>query len=265
MTLGFKILGSSSSGNASLIETPFTKVLVDAGFTARQLSQLLVDQGHSLQSIEGIFITHEHADHVSGLSTLPLHPKLKLFANAATASAIQAKVPRLFNWEIFETGKPFTYKDLHVCAFPIPHDAAEPVGYTFQLDENSNETPKSIGWVTDLGHIPIAIRKYIEQVHVLVIEANYDPDLLDQDHYRPWRIKQRIRGHRGHLSNYDTFEFINSTSNPLWKTVYLSHLSRNCNDVNLVGAVFSPIRSRQREFELHVVNPTGNQLPQIWL
>lgn len=236
---------------------------MDVGFAGYSLQRLLVQAGVGLPDIQAVFLTHEHFDHIAGLPSLPL--RVPIFANRITAQAVKKRLKRAFNWHYFETGVPFAFQDIEVHPFTIPHDAAEPVGYSFQFEEACDGVPKRLAWLTDLGHVTEAIKANIREVQVLVIESNYDPDLLARHPSRSWALKQRIQGLNGHLSNYDTAAVLQSMPEAAWRQVYLSHISRECNTIECIHAVFEPLLKGQQAFKLAIVPPVKNLLPElIW-
>jgi phosphoribosyl 1,2-cyclic phosphodiesterase len=223
--------------------------LIDAGFSAKRIGELLGNVGKEMGDIVGIFLTHEHSDHAEGLRGISRKWDIPCFANAPTAKAVQSRLGKEANWKIFETGKCFQHKDLQVQTFAIPHDAYEPVGFVIKI---GNE---SLAWATDLGYVSPMVAEHVCEVDVLVIEANHDIALLQQDTKRPWSVKQRVLGRHGHLSNDATFAFIEKTPHASWKKIYLAHLSQDCNDVRIVDKLFEPIR--QRGLDVKVVDPKG--------
>lgn len=241
MVANFKILGSSSSGNAGLLRTGDLTILMDAGLSARRLKGLLAEEGVTIEELDAVFLTHEHADHSAGLRGLSKQrADLPVFANRDTARAVQDKLPRRPDWRIFETGQPFSFRDLRVHPFGIPHDAYDPVGFLLEWGgDDLFHPPESLAWVTDLGHAPALVREKIDKASILVIEANHCPDMLERDTKRPWSLKQRIRGRHGHLSNRESLDLLRSVEKPKWKEIYLIHLSKDCNDVNLVRDTFA--------------------------
>lgn len=240
----FCILGSGSNGNCALLQTDSTRVLIDAGFSARKLGQLLDGVGLTLADIDAIFLTHEHGDHAAGIDGLKKHPGLPVFANAATARAVQLGRAKFRpTWQIFETGAAFRFRDLTIESFSVPHDAADPVGFLFRSGHEGDllSPLRSLVWMTDLGHAPPHIRERVRQADVLVLEANHCPELLKSDTRRPWSVKQRIGGRHGHLSNEGVRELLASVPSPRWQRIFLAHLSRDCNRPDLVESVLAPL------------------------
>lgn len=244
MAMRFSILGSGSAGNSALLQTDNTRVLVDAGFSARRLAGLLEEHGEKLADIDAIFLTHEHGDHAAGLTGLGRFPHIRVFANRATAAALQAKLKFQPHWNLFETGGTFRFRDLEVSSFAVPHDAQDPVGFLIAHGEDDLLSPRhTLAWLTDLGHAPSHVRERIREADVLVVEANHCPQMLEADTRRPWSTKQRISGRHGHLSNEAARELLSTIANPRWRHVFLAHLSRDCNSLAAVetacGAVLT--------------------------
>jgi phosphoribosyl 1,2-cyclic phosphodiesterase len=255
MSVEFQILGSSSGGNCALLQTGQTKVLVDVGFSAKRIGCLLESVGESLDAIDAVFLTHEHNDHAQGIRGLAKRADLPVFANHDTADAVQAKATKPVNWKVFQTGTEFTFRDLKVRSFAIPHDAYDPVGFTFNWGEEGDlfTPPRSLAWVTDLGYVPEHVKEHIRDVQTLVIEANYDEELLERDERRPWSTKQRIRGRHGHLSNNAALDLVAELSpKSRLEKVYLAHLSKDCNNAHLVRDKFA---SLSRTLSIDVIDP----------
>ena len=249
----FCILGSGSSGNSALISTEGARVLVDAGFSERRLGRLLAGVGTSLKEIDAVFLTHEHGDHAGGIEGLKRHPHLQIFANHATARAVQEGLSYRPAWKTFSTGESFRFRDLDVESFSVPHDAHDPVGFRFSSgpDEDLFERRHSIAWVTDLGHAPPHVRERLRECDVVVVESNHCPRMLQADSRRSWSTKQRISGRHGHLSNDATGELLASVASPRWRRIYLTHLSRDCNSLAAVEAALAPARGLlQCEFSI---------------
>ena len=258
MEVFFKILGSSSSGNAAVLRVNDKTILIDAGLSGKKLQFLLGEEGIAIEELDAVFLTHEHNDHSAGIRGLSKFGRLPVFANRDTVQAIQAKLPRRPNWKIFETGKPFSFESFDIHPFSVPHDAYDPVGFYFQWGKDDLFDPRSsLAWVTDLGYVPALVRERIRQARILVVEANHCSKMLEDDKRRPWSLKQRIRGRHGHLSNQSTFDLLNSMEGSCWEKIFLMHLSKDCNDVEVVKDRFSSLNGQGDRFSTYVVDPTS--------
>jgi phosphoribosyl 1,2-cyclic phosphodiesterase len=246
MAMRFCILGSGSSGNSALLVTAGARVLVDAGFSARRLAQLLAAVGESLERIDAVFLTHEHGDHASGIEGLKKYPHIRIFANAPTARAVQASLPHRPSWQIFETGAGFQFRDLEVRSFSVPHDAHDPVGFRFTSGHEGDliSPRRSLAWLTDLGHAPAHLHEHLRECDVIVVEANHCPQLLQADSRRPWSTKQRISGRHGHLSNEGVRDLLAAVASPRWRRIYLTHLSRDCNSAAAIATALAGVRTQ---------------------
>jgi phosphoribosyl 1,2-cyclic phosphodiesterase len=239
----FCILASGSSGNSSIVITEGTRILLDAGLSARRLTSMLAAAGETMGSVDAVFITHEHSDHSSGIESLKKYPHLKFFANSATARAVQKTLTWTPAWQIFETGSSFRYRDIDVESFSIPHDAHDPVGFRFTSGLDDLFSPRrTLTWVTDLGHAPPSVRERLRESDVIVVEANHCPRMLEADPKRSWTLKRRIGGRHGHLSNERMSELLSSVANPRWQRIYLAHLSRDCNSRDAVESALTALR-----------------------
>jgi phosphoribosyl 1,2-cyclic phosphodiesterase len=260
MSLRFKILGSSSKGNCALLITENCRVLIDAGFSAKRIGEMLEEAGESIDRLDAVFITHEHSDHIVGMRGLARYANLPVFANHATAQAVQRPLKRALKWQTFETGSHFRFRDLDVETFAIPHDAYDPVGFVFSHGEDDLFSPRQkVAWVTDLGYVPELVRQKIKDVDVLVVESNHCTQLLQQSD-RPWSLKQRISGRHGHLSNTAARALLEGIEQPKWKQVYLAHLSGECNSLQAVQETFAFTRNGGVPYNLSIVQ-TGCDTP----
>ena len=247
MTVDLKVLGSSSSGNCGLVVHQGRYYLIDAGFSGKKIAEKLAPFGISLEDLSGVFITHEHQDHVMGLKRLSKLKQLKFYANYKTAQAIEDRLQLNAHWTIFETGDVFAVDGLSVIGFSIPHDAKDPVGYFFK-----SETDSCV-WATDIGHITQELTQLLTKARKLVLESNHEVQLLWNHPTRPQYLKERIAGPYGHLSNQEVFHFIKNTPNS-WKSVCLAHISKDCNSVSHMQKLFQPLAEEQ-QFELEIVDP----------
>lgn len=251
----FSILGTGSSGNSALIVTENARVLVDAGFSARRLKQLLEPLGESLERIDAVFLTHEHGDHCSGIEGLKKFPRIQIFANHATSREVQRGLSHRPDWQLFETGSRFRFRDLEVDTFAVPHDAQDPVGFRFSNGHDGDlfAPRRSIAWLTDLGHAPQNVRECIRECDVVIVESNHCPELLKNDVRRPWSLKQRISGRHGHLSNVATRDLLAEVASPRWRRIFLTHLSRECNSRAAVETTFAQMRTTMSACEFAIV------------
>ena len=261
--MGFRVqvLGTSSSGNCALIESRGARVLLDAGFSGRRLEGMLKEVGKPIESIDAVFLTHEHSDHTAGLRGLSRHRHLRFFANHATAQVCQSRLSTDLQWMLFETGTRFEFKDLSIETILLPHDAMEPVGYTFKTGGDDLFDPHaSIAWIMDLGHAPAALGDLVRDVQLLVLEANHDSQMLEENPHRPYPLKQRISGRHGHLSNQAAKDFLNSVKDPQWRRVLLGHLSKDCNDPEQVRQL---IGNGDCSCRVECLNPEKLIFPEI--
>ncbi|MCX7836062.1 MAG: MBL fold metallo-hydrolase [bacterium] len=215
------VLASGSSGNCTFIELSGMKILVDAGISAKRIVHTLNEIGEDIDEIEGVFLSHEHSDHVKGVPNLLEKYQLRLFSNRETLQRLPIQVPFHQWYEL--TSDPFQMGDVIVQPFSVNHDAANPIAFTFQNHQ------ESVGVVTDIGSVTNLVREQLTHVNVLVIEANYDYQMLMNGPY-PWDLKQRIASRLGHLSNEDTAKLIAELVHPSLEYVFLAHRSENNND-----------------------------------
>lgn len=223
MSFEICILGSGSAGNAIYVASKTTRILIDAGLSARQVALRLNELEVTPEQIDGICISHEHGDHINGLRVLQKRHGIPVYANAGTLNGIRRQnSPEQLAVKVFQTGSLFQIGDLNIEPFSVPHDALEPVGFRLQTDD------MAVGVVTDLGVATTLVREKLRGCHALIVESNHDEDLL-QEAPRPWSLKQRIRSRQGHLSNIAAAELIAECAGEQLEHVFLSHLSSDCN------------------------------------
>lgn len=189
---------SSSKGNAILIYTDSTRILVDCGISGKMAKEGLTQLGVAPESLDGILITHEHTDHISGVGVMSRRYALPIFANEKTWAAMEPAIGAIApeNKRIFSGLAGFQLGDIVVNPFSISHDAADPVGYTLESHG------KKVSVATDIGVLEESIFRAVKGSGAVLLEANHDPNMLDMGSY-PLPLKQRIRGKKGHLSNED--------------------------------------------------------------
>jgi phosphoribosyl 1,2-cyclic phosphodiesterase len=219
----FTILGSGSGGNCAYLETDHTRLLIDAGFSARQIRRRLAELGRSPETLHGILLTHEHTDHVQGLAVLCAQVPLPVYCNRLTRDAVEQALGCRVDGRLFQTGAAFDVGDVHVETFAVPHDAQDPVGFLLRTPAGN------VGFLTDLGHATRLVLERVRPAQVLVLETNHDVRLLQDDPRRPWSVKQRILSRHGHLSNDAAAEVVGQILSADLRHLYLGHLSRDCN------------------------------------
>jgi len=225
------ILGSGSAGNCAYVETDETRILVDAGFSSRQIRQRLAGIARAPENLTGVLITHEHSDHVQGLGLLAEKLRIPVYCNRPTQEAIQSQLGVRMDCHLFTTGATFEIGDILVESFAVPHDAQEPVGFLLRTNG------VNLGFVTDLGHVTKLVIERVRAANVLVLEANHDVKMLQDCQHRPWSLKQRILGRHGHLSNDAAAAAAEQIMSAELRHLYLGHLSRECNRPELAHDV----------------------------
>ena len=207
-------LASSSSGNAYVVETEGSALLVDCGICYKQLKDIAVD---------AVLITHSHSDHISGLKMLLKHRDIPVYANVMTAEAVAHECGLDDSaFVCFENGQEFEVGAFTVSAFSIPHDTSDPVGYLLKADGETYFHGTDIGTPLDSIGLKLA------EATVATLESNHDPVMLRQSGRPPYLI-QRIAGPRGHLSNDQACELVRKFASPRLKKLFLAHLSHQCN------------------------------------
>lgn len=219
------VLGSGSGGNCTYIATPETQILVDLGFGRVSLRRRLQEAGLSLDRLNALLLTHEHTDHVSGVPALARDlgvPALMTQGTLRESSPLQD----LEKVKIVPVGSPFFIGDLEIEAFPVSHDAAEPVGFHFASEGTQGLL------ATDLGEATQGILDRLADCDWLIVESNHDEEMVLAGPY-PWVLKQRLMGPRGHLSNHALGRCLMANLGTRTKHIFLAHLSRTNNHPQL--------------------------------
>lgn len=228
----FAVLGSGSGGNSILVEAGSTRILVDAGFSGRDLARRLEALEVDPDSISGIVVTHDHGDHTRGMGVYARRHRTPLYLTERTRAACASLLRGPEEVVPYEAGRPFTVGALRVEPFLTVHDAADPVGVAV-VDPARR---LRLGVATDLGRPTAQIRHALSRCDALVLEANHDDVLLHQAPY-PWNVKARIRSSHGHLSNEAAARFALELLHPGLVAVVLAHLSRESNHPELARDV----------------------------
>jgi len=230
ISLRVTILASGSSGNCTLLETDQTRLLVDAGLGKKETLRRLAAVGRDVDRLDGIVISHEHTDHIGSLAQVLGQWRTTVYLNEATHTEVMRILPetshkRLDRVEHIRAGQRFIVGDIEVSPFAIPHDAVDPLGFTFR----TNGTKVAI--VTDLGYLPELVKVHLRDSDCLMLESNHDLEMLKVGPY-PWHIKQRVMSRTGHLSNHTVSEFLADAEafDAHARYLVLAHLSENNNN-----------------------------------
>jgi phosphoribosyl 1,2-cyclic phosphodiesterase len=223
------VLASGSRGNCTVLSTSTGSILVDAGISCREILRRMKAVGEDPRQLKGIVISHEHADHVAGLPVLAKKLKIPVYMTEGTYESWrkftrdpEGKPARLDQREYFQAGRSFSIGDITINPFTIPHDAADPCGFTFRTEG------VKIGLATDLGYLPYSVKHHLRGCDGLLIESNHDLEMLRNGPY-PWMIKQRVMSRVGHLSNSALAEFLESDYDGGAAFLVLLHLSEQNN------------------------------------
>ena len=221
------VLGSGSGGNATLIRSDSAAVLVDAGFSCREIEKRLKSASFQPDKINAILVTHEHADHIKGAALFSRKYGVPAYLTEGTAAASNGALDRNDLLRFIRPEEDFVVGDLGVHPFSIPHDAADPVAYLI-----SNGGRRAMV-MTDLGHVTVRAVEKTRMANLVMVESNHDVELLKIGPY-PWSLKKRVGGKLGHLSNDDCMELLANAGGARLSTIIFAHLSRQNNNPNLV-------------------------------
>lgn len=220
MTLRFASLGSGSAGNGLLIELGDTLVLLDCGFSAAEAQRRCQRFNKSLSDLDAIVVTHEHTDHIGGVLSLHRKTGCPVYGSYGTLAGIREDLGEAAH--ILRDGQSLSLGALVIYPYAVPHDAREPLQYTF------SGNGRRLGVLTDAGSITPHIEDSLQGCHALFIEANYDPLLLESGPYPP-ALKARVQGDYGHLSNETCAQLIRKLDHPTLSHIVAAHLSRKNN------------------------------------
>ncbi|AFJ03749.1 Metal-dependent hydrolases of the beta-lactamase superfamily I [Methylophaga frappieri] len=226
----FASLGSGSRGNGTLIKEADTTLLVDCGFSAKEAEKRLYQQGVAPSELTALLVTHEHADHISGIRVLARRYHLPVYATAGTAACLSEDLNGLIR--TFNCHTDFSIQDLHILPFPVPHDAREPAQFVFSNGEYR------LGLLTDVGSITPLIESVLSGCDALMLEANHDIDMLAEGDYPP-SLKIRVGGRFGHLNNVQSSTLLEKIDTSRLQHIFAMHISEKNNLPSLVLPLFA--------------------------
>jgi len=255
MSVRVCVLGSGSKGNCTLLATEKTRLLIDAGLSCRETYARLAAIGEPVDGLDAVVVSHEHTDHIYGLRVLALDGKLPIYISPPTRDAVSWDT-RIQSFEHFTASEKFSIGDIEVTPFPIPHDAVDPVAFTFDTQGIR------ISLVTDLGYIPEVVKQRVKGCHCLIFESNHDLDMLKVGPY-PWYVKQRVMSRHGHLSNNATAAFLAEDFDGRAQVLVLAHLSETNNHPEIARLSAEQAlaqHTRGERAELHLASQTKPSL-----
>jgi phosphoribosyl 1,2-cyclic phosphodiesterase len=235
------VLGSGSGGNAVVVESGGKRILIDAGFSCRELIHRMAVLGVEAKSLSAVVLTHEHQDHCKGIRQLAKRFKLPVYATAGTLEGMGLKGEVARSAVVMRSGEPVEVAGCFtVEPFAIPHDAREPVGLVVEDGDGCR-----LGVCADIGHATRLAWGRLADLDVLVLETNHDLDMLRNGPY-PWSLKQRVAGRHGHLSNREAADGLPELLSDRLRWVVLYHLSRTNNLPGLAAATLGEVLDRER-------------------
>jgi phosphoribosyl 1,2-cyclic phosphodiesterase len=229
----FALLGSGSEGNALVLQSGQTLVLLDCGFSLNETILRLARLGLQAEQLDGIVVTHEHSDHISGVARLARKYNLPVWLTHGTLRTQNAAFAELSITEI-SPQQQFAIGDVQILPYPVPHDAAEPVQYVF------SDGARRLGVLTDAGSATPYIEATLSGCHALVLECNHDATMLAEGDY-PFRLKQRVGGRFGHLNNADAAALLGRLDTSRLQHIVAAHLSRKNNLAELAVEALSGV------------------------
>lgn len=246
-------LYSGSSGNSFFVQSKNSKILIDVGVSVKKIETALNEQFNlKLDNIDAIFITHEHSDHTKGLKIICSKYNIPIYATKGTWDALNNIDIPLEKKNIIKLNTSFNFNDLRIFPFPTPHDANEPCGYNIY---NNNS---KISIATDIGYINENLFNNLKASSFIMLEANYEPNILKVSHY-PYLLKKRIASNNGHLSNIDAGQTISKLIDYGLKDALLIHLSKENNmpEIAYQTVIEKLNKENKNDFNLHIA-PRNN-------
>ena len=258
MSLRLRVLGSGSTGNATVVEGGGVRILVDAGLGPRQLQERLGSAGVDPATIDLVLLSHEHGDHARGAAAFVSKWGMPLAGTRGTWQAAGFGALDLPGYERLEPGETLRRGDLAIRAVAVPHDAAGPVGFVISTGS------VSFGHATDLGHLSADLVRAFRGCHAVLLESNFDPSMLRDGPY-PWSLKERILGPLGHLSNGDVGRYLERDIGEECRQVILAHLSQKNNhpDLALLAAEEALQRGGRAETSITLATAAGTEWVRV--
>jgi phosphoribosyl 1,2-cyclic phosphodiesterase len=260
MSLLVASLNSGSNGNCYYISNGDEAVLIDCGIPAREIERRMKRLGLSIRKVQGVFISHEHGDHVSGTNSLAKKFSVPVYITPRTFQYAHLKIKEE-QLRFISSNDTVRVGNLTIESFAKSHDAVDPVSFTVK------SATTTVGVFTDLGFASEPVIAKFRDCHAAFLEANYDEAMLEYGHY-PYHLKERIRGNLGHLSNLQALQLLNDHRPEFMSHVFLSHLSKHNNSPKVVTKVFEPLKEhlevviapRQKETPLYHIRGGGSKM-----
>lgn len=250
--LRFRVLGSGSAGNATLVEADGARLLIDAGLGSRDLAERLLSAGVDPASLLAVLLSHEHGDHARGAASFSRKWGVRLMGSRGTYAAAGLGAEEIAGYDVLEPLAARALGPFTVRGVPVPHDAAGPMAFVVACGGGA------LGHATDFGHLNRSLVEAFRPCDAVLIESNYDPGMLRDGPY-PWSLKARITGGYGHLSNADTGRFLEKGLGEACRAVWLAHLSETNNhpEVARLSAEQALARRGRSDVRLEVCGADG--------
>jgi phosphoribosyl 1,2-cyclic phosphodiesterase len=263
VSLFISSLNSGSNGNCYYLGNEREAVLIDAGISCREIEKRMANLDLSITKVKALFISHEHTDHIRGASVLSKKYKIPVYITPPTLKHSGIRLEKGLHHS-FIANEQITIGNLTVIPFTKYHDATDP--FSFMVEHNGVK----VGVITDIGIACSRVIHYFKQCHACFLESNYDEKMLEEGTY-PMRLKNRIRGGKGHISNMQALELFKKYRPPFMSHLLLSHLSKNNNHPELVLDLFTKharktniiVASRYKESLVYSILKTKNELPEM--
>ena len=243
--IGIVSLSSGSKGNAILVRNGDEAILIDCGLSFKKLKEKLAEVEVDPEMITGVFVTHEHSDHVSGLRVTADKLGIPAYSNQNTGAFLTHKKRAPQDLVFFENGHSINHGNFLVEPFSVPHDGVDTVAFSVNCGS------KKITVATDFGYPSQMVRQKIKDADILFLEANHDVKMLQECDKRPWKVKQRILSRHGHLSNESCFDLLTDGLHSNLTQLVLGHVSKDTNDYSMVEDLTARHLSECGYSELH--------------